>query len=98
MGKTNTKYSLLKQIWKNTFQSYRQPFIKDLHYRLHYSTKTNDYMHKCSNDNKPSCDHCRTHRRQLTLIHKMFKNTKNLDALSNHTYKTDRKNLYPVDK
>ena len=55
-------------------------------------------MHKCSNDNKPSCDHCRTHRRQLTLIHKMFKNTKNLDALSNHTYKTDRKNLYPVDK
>ena len=26
----------------------------------------------------------------------MFKNTKNMDALSNHTYKTDGKNLYPA--
>ena len=37
-----------------------------------------------------------THGRQLKLIHKMFKNAKNMDAPSNHTYKTDRKNLYPA--
>ena len=41
-----------EKIWKNTF-------IKDLHYRLlHYSTKTNMYMHKCSKDNNPNCDYC----------------------------------------
>ena len=36
-----------------------QPVFNDLHYRLlHYSTnstKTNDYMLKCSNDNKSNC-------------------------------------------
>ena len=38
-----------EKIWKNTYKSYGQAFTKDLHYRLlHYSTKTNKYMHKCS--------------------------------------------------
>ena len=41
-----------EKIWKNTF-------IKDLHYRLlHYSTKTNMYMHKCSKNNNQNCDYC----------------------------------------
>ena len=32
--------------------------IKDLYYRLlHYSTKMNNYMHKCSKDNNLKCDH-----------------------------------------
>ena len=37
-----------------------QPFCKDLHYRLlHYSTKTNQYMHKCTRNINPECDYCR---------------------------------------
>ena len=48
-----------ENIWKNTYNSYGQPFQKDLHYRLlHYSTKTNHYMHKCSKENNPNCDYC----------------------------------------
>lgn len=48
------------QIWKNTFTCYMQPFCKDLHYRvLHYSTKTNQYMHKCTRNINPECDYCR---------------------------------------
>ena len=44
---------------ENTYQSYAQPFINDLHYRLlHYSTKTNDYKHECSNNINSNCDHC----------------------------------------
>ena len=46
-----------EKIWKNTYKSYGQAFTKDLHYRLlHYSTKTNKYMHKCSRDINPQCD------------------------------------------
>ena len=48
------------EIWKNTFISYAQLFCKDLRYRvLHYSTKTNRYMHKCTRDLNPECDYCR---------------------------------------
>ena len=57
----------------------------------------NDYMHRCSNDNNPNCGHCGLTEDTLfvlTPIHKMFKNTENIGTLSNHTYKTDRKNLY----
>ena len=33
--------------------------IHKRHYRLlHYSTKTNMYMHKCSKENNPNCDYC----------------------------------------
>ena len=33
-----------------------QPY---LHYKmLHYWTKTNEYMHKCTNDINPNCDYC----------------------------------------
>ena len=49
----------LEKIWKNTYKSYEQAFMKDLHYRLpHYSTKTNKYKHKCSSDINPQCDYC----------------------------------------
>ena len=34
-----------------------------------------------------------TNRGQLSFIYKILKNRKNMDAQSNHTYKTDRKNL-----
>ena len=48
-----------RKIWKNTYNLYTQPFTNDLHYRiLHYSTKTNDYMHRFSKSNSPNCDHC----------------------------------------
>ena len=44
-----------KHIWKNTFYSYHQPFCRELHYKLlHYSTKTNDYLQKCSPNNNPN--------------------------------------------
>ena len=60
-----------KQIWKNTCESYVQLFFNDLHYRLlHYPTKTNYYMHKCSNDNNPNCDHCRLTEDNLHLFTK----------------------------
>ena len=43
-----------EKIWKNTYKSYGQAFTKDLHYRLlHYSTKTNKYMNKCSTNINP---------------------------------------------
>ena len=45
-----------EKIWKNTYKSYGQAFIKDLHYRLlHYSTKTNMYIHECPKDINPNC-------------------------------------------
>ena len=48
-----------EKIWKNTYKSYGQAFTKDLHYRLlHYTTKTNKYMRKCSRDINPQCDYC----------------------------------------
>ena len=48
-----------QKIWKNTYVSYAEPFCTDLHYKiLHYSTKTNEYMHKCTHDIKPNCDYC----------------------------------------
>ena len=60
-----------KQIWKNTFESYAQPFFNDLHYKLlHCSTKRNDYRHKCSSVNKPSCDHCGITEDNLHLFEK----------------------------
>ena len=49
-----------KKIWKNTYISYAEPFCEDLHFKiLHYSTKTNEYMHKCTHDIKPNCDYCK---------------------------------------
>ena len=48
-----------QKIWKNTYVSYAEPFCTDLHYKiLHYSTKTNEYMHKCTHDIKPNCHYC----------------------------------------
>ena len=63
-GETQWKKHLpnvdFQQIWKNTYRSYAQPFCNDLHYRLlHYSTKTKEYMHKCSSDINPKCYHRR---------------------------------------
>ena len=49
----------LEKIWKSTYKSYGQAFTKELHYRLvHYSKKTNKYMHKCSRDINPQWDFC----------------------------------------
>ena len=61
--KTDTTTNLPKldfqQIWKNTCKSYTQPFCTDLNYRLlHYSMKTNEYMHKCTKDIHPKCNYC----------------------------------------
>ena len=48
---------IFQKNWKNL--SYGQAFTKDLHYRLlHYLTKANKYIHKCSRDIKPQCDYC----------------------------------------
>ena len=58
-----------KQIWKNTYNSYAQPFCTDLHYRLlHYSTKTNEYMHKCTQEINPKCNHCQKTETNLHLF------------------------------
>ena len=58
-----------EKIWKNTFISYGQSSVKDLHCSLlHYSTKTNDYMHKCLKDNNPNCDYCRLTEDNLHLF------------------------------
>ena len=75
VGETKWKKQIpnidIKHIWKNTFYSYGQPFSNDLHYRLlHYSTKTNDYIHKCSNNNNPNCDHCGLKEDNLHLFTK----------------------------
>ena len=60
-----------KNIWKNTYNSYGQHFQKDIHYRLlHYSTKTNHYMHKYSKENNPNCDYCRLLEDNLHLFTK----------------------------
>ena len=56
LWKTQLPTIEFSQIWKNTFTSYAQPFCKDLHYRvLHYSTKTNQYMHKFTRNINPEC-------------------------------------------
>ena len=56
---------------KNTFCSYGQPFIHDLHDTLlHYFTKTNDYIHKCSKENNPNCEHCGLKEDNLQLFTK----------------------------
>ena len=70
---------------KNTYNSYRQPFQKELHYRLlHYSTKTNHYMHKCSIENNPNCDYCGLTEDNLHLFtHKT--NRENLHTPTTHT-------------
>ena len=60
-----------QKIWKNTYQSYAQPYLNDLYYRLlHYSTKTNDYMHKCSNNINPNYDHCGRTEDNIRLLTK----------------------------
>ena len=47
------QWSEYGKTWKNTYIS------NDLYYRLiHHSTKTNEYMHKCTRDINPKCDHC----------------------------------------
>ena len=97
-GETKWKKHLpstdFKKIWKNTFESYAQPFFNDLHYRLlHYSTKANVQMIK---PQQLKLRPLRNHSRQLTFIYKMLKNTKNLDTLPQNTNKTNRKNLYPA--
>ena len=57
------------QIWKNTYKSYVQPFCTDLHYRLlHYSTKTNEYMHKCTQDINPKCNYWQKIENNLHLF------------------------------
>ena len=57
------------QIWKNTYNSYAQPFCTDLHYRLlHYYTKTSEYMHKCTQDINPKCNYCQNIENNLHLF------------------------------
>ena len=60
-----------QKIWKNTYVSYAEPFCTDLHYKiLHYSTKTNEYMHKCTYHIKPNCDYCKQIEDKIHLFHK----------------------------
>ena len=57
------------QIWKNTYISYAQPFCTDLHFRLlHYSTKTNEYMHKCTQYINLKCNYCQNIENNLHLF------------------------------
>ena len=58
-----------QKIWKNTYISYAEPFCTDLHFKiLHYSIKTNEYMHKCTHDVKPNCDYCRQIENNIHLF------------------------------
>ena len=57
------------QIWKNTYISYALPFCTDLHYRLlHYSTKTNEYMHQCTQGINLKCNYCQNIENNLHLF------------------------------
>ena len=59
MEKTNSKPTLSKKLEKYVY-TYAEPFCTDLHFKiLDYSIKTNEYMHKCTDDVKPSSDYCR---------------------------------------
>ena len=69
--------------------TYPMPFCKDLHFKiLHYSTKTNEYMHKCTHEVKPNCDYCKQVE-DNTSIRYTPKNQSNLGKLSTHFNKTD---------
>ena len=58
-----------QKIWKNTYISYAEPFCTDLHFKiLHYSTKSNEYMHKCAHDVKPKCDYCKQIENNIHLF------------------------------
>ena len=58
-----------KKIWKNTYKSHGNSFTKDLHYRLlHYSTKTNMYMNKCSKETDPKCNYCKQNEENIHLF------------------------------
>ena len=59
MEKNCAKTGLPANMEKNMYTSYAQPFCTDLHYRLlHYSTKTNEYMHKSTKNINPKCNYC----------------------------------------
>ena len=58
-----------QKIWKNTYISYAEPFCIDLHFKiLHYSTKTNEYMHKCTHEVKRNCDYCKQVEDNIHLL------------------------------
>ena len=58
-----------QKIWKNPYISYAEPFCADLHFKiLHYSIKTNEYMHKCTRDVKPNCDYYRQIENNIHLF------------------------------
>ena len=58
-----------QKIWKNTYTSYAEPFCTDLHFKiLHQSTKTNEYMHKCTHDVKPNYDYCKQVENNIHLF------------------------------
>lgn len=58
-----------QQIRKNMYKSYAQPYCTDLHYRLlNYSTKTNEYMHKCTKDINLKCNYCQNAENNIHLF------------------------------
>ena len=51
------------QIWKNTY------ITTDLHHRLlHYSTKTSEYINKCTKDINPKCNYCQNVENNIHLF------------------------------
>ena len=58
-----------KKIWKKTYISCGQLITKYLHCRLlHYSTKSNMSMLKCSRDYNTNCQYCRLTEDNLHLF------------------------------
>ena len=66
-----------------------QSFTKDLHYKLlHYSRKTNMYMHKCSSEHNPNCEYCGLNEDNIQL----FINCRRIKKMWKH-YQTILKKL-----
>ena len=83
-----------QQIWKSTCKSYAQPYCTDLHYRLlNYSTKANEYMHKCTKDINLKCNYCQNAENNIHLftecprIKKSGKITQLIGKTTTHSYK-----------
>ena len=86
-----------EKIWKNTYKSYGQTFLKDLHYRLLLPFDQNKHIHALMlQRHEPKLRLMRTHGRQLTLIYTMYPNKKHMETLPSDIDKINRTKLDPT--
>ena len=86
-----------EKVWKNTYKSYGQAFIKDLHYRLLLLSEKNKHIHApMLQIHQPKLRLLRTHGRQLTFIYTMYPNKKHMETLPSDIDKINRTKLDPT--